>query len=144
MWNWNPGWLGRELSYEMRAIRSVNRFHDRGDSVKISVDFKYEDHEYIYTKKKLITLFFDWHEIVVLSRNGGCYKPGSNSLILLSVILPIVRRRVFPESSPPFPSHITFTNYIFKVNYHGFKSQITYHTWINLILTTNIFPPIQV
>jgi len=27
---------------------------------------------YIY-KKKLITLFFDWYEIVVLSRNGGCY-----------------------------------------------------------------------
>jgi hypothetical protein len=29
---------------------------------------------YIYIQKKLITLFFDWHEIVVLSWNGGCYK----------------------------------------------------------------------
>jgi len=28
---------------------------------------------YIY---KIITLFFDWHEIVVLSRNGGCYSFG--------------------------------------------------------------------
>jgi hypothetical protein len=38
----------------------------------MSVDFNTKT-IYIYTKK-IITLFFDWHKIVVLSRNDGCYK----------------------------------------------------------------------
>ena len=41
----------------------------------MSVDFNTKTmniYIYIY-KKKIITLFFDWHEIVVLSQNGGCY-----------------------------------------------------------------------
>ena len=54
-------------------------------------------------------------------------EPDSNSLILLPKISLKVRRQIYPDSSPPF--------------LHTILSQTTYHTWINLIFTTNTFPP---
>jgi len=50
----------------------------------MSVDFNTKTMNiYIYIQKKNITLFFDWHEIVVLSQNGGCYtrREGGEQLI---------------------------------------------------------------
>ena len=36
---------------------------------------------YIYIKKLLCVFFFDWYEIVVLSRNGGCYNHKSRNAV---------------------------------------------------------------
>jgi hypothetical protein len=54
-----------------------------GDSIEILVDFNTKTMNICIQKKNLITLFFDWHEIVVLSRNGGCYNPPPFSSIIV-------------------------------------------------------------
>jgi hypothetical protein len=75
--------LGRELSYEMRAVRSVNRLHVGnlgpssigGDSVKILVDVNTKTmNMYIYKKKINYSVFFSIDmRLWFYSRNGGCY-----------------------------------------------------------------------
>jgi len=64
----------------MRTVRSVNKLHVGNlgpsgigeDSVEIPVDVNTKTmNMYIQEKKNLTTLFFYWHEIVVLSQKWG-------------------------------------------------------------------------